>query len=92
MQKIIKHKNLRVTYRHTDFKMSWGSDLWDQYNAVLAISKRDTEDLDGTFAKFVKERGDIEKDYAKKMRRLVDRFNPKENKKDEEPSLTRGFR
>ena len=72
--------------------MSWGEELWDQFGAVLRYTSDETDELNSVIGKFVKERGDLEKEYAKKLRRLVDRFNPKEKRKEEDPPAVKGFR
>ena len=46
------------------------------------------------YAKFIKERGEVEREYAKSLRRLVGKYSDKDEKKNSEDdsSQTRGFR
>jgi len=72
----------------------WGSELWDRFEHVVSHNRKETQELEGVYGKFLKERGDIEKEYAKSLRKLVNNYSPKENKKEheEETSLTKAFR
>ena len=72
--------------------MSWGEELWDQFGAVLKHTSDETDELNSVIGKFVKERGEVEKEYARKLRKLVERFTPKEKKKEEEPTVAKGLR
>uniref|UniRef100_UPI00358E206B formin-binding protein 1-like isoform X6 n=1 Tax=Myxine glutinosa TaxID=7769 RepID=UPI00358E206B len=63
--------------------MSWGCELWDQFDGLEKHTHWGLEFLD-RFAKFVKERAEIEAGYAKQLRNLVKKFQPKRNSKDEE--------
>ena len=75
---------------------SWGTELWDRYSCVLTHVSRGGEELASVLAKFVKERGEVEKEYAKNIRKLVTKYTHKmeERSKDveEEPSYNRAFR
>ncbi|XP_064416755.1 cdc42-interacting protein 4 homolog [Latimeria chalumnae] len=56
--------------------MEWGSELWDQYEII----ERHTQwglDLMEKYVKFVKERTEIEQNYAKQLRNLVKKYSPK---------------
>ena len=57
--------------------MSWGTELWDGYDPVCKYIESGLGFLDGTVAAFIKERGSIECEYAKKLRSLVDKYTPK---------------
>jgi len=78
----------------------WGSELWDRYDGVLAHVSRGTEELGGQYAKYVRERGEVEREYARALRKLVTRHQaciqprPKENKKEKlvETTQVSGFR
>jgi len=72
----------------------WGSDLWDRYDGVVAHVNRGTEELGGGYAKYVRERGEVEREYARALRKLVARHSPKDAKKEkvQETSQVSGFR
>jgi len=74
--------------------MSWGLELWDRVDAVIGQLGEDTDELSNVFTRFVKERGDLEKEYARGLRKLVARFTPKDRKKGAPPesSQTSCFR
>lgn len=61
--------------------MSWGTELWDQYDTV-AVHTQKGIDFCERFTNFLKERSHIEFEYAKNLKRLVKNYQPK--KKDEE--------
>ncbi|XP_064420464.1 formin-binding protein 1 [Latimeria chalumnae] len=63
--------------------MSWGSELWDQYDN---LEKHTQWGIDFTekYVKFVKERSEIELNYAKQLRNLSKKYQPKKNSKEEE--------
>lgn len=61
--------------------MSWGTELWDQFDN-LAIHTSKGIDLLDRYGSFVRDRSVIEVEYASKLRRLVKNYQPK--KKDEE--------
>ncbi|XP_033149620.1 formin-binding protein 1-like, partial [Drosophila busckii] len=62
-------------------KMSWGTELWDQYDNLSIHTNRGIETLD-KYANFLRDRVAIETEYAGKLRRLVKNYQPK--KKEEE--------
>jgi len=73
----------------------WGTELWDRLDATVAHNKKEIADLEAVFGRFLKDRGEIEKEYAKALRKLVSNYCPKEPKKDsveEETSQTKAFR
>mgnify|MGYP002050072574 CR=1 FL=1 len=55
---------------------------------------RGGEELGTVFARFIKERAELERDYAKNMRKLVNKYTDKttESKKTRETTQARGFR
>uniref|UniRef100_A0A3P8UH39 Formin binding protein 1-like n=1 Tax=Cynoglossus semilaevis TaxID=244447 RepID=A0A3P8UH39_CYNSE len=66
--------------------MSWGTELWDQFDNLDKHTQWGIDFLE-RYAKFVKERLDIEQNYAKQLRNLVKKYCPKRSK-DEEPKFT----
>ncbi|XP_041863115.1 formin-binding protein 1-like isoform X4 [Melanotaenia boesemani] len=66
--------------------MSWGTELWDQFDNLDKHTQWGIDFLE-RYAKFVKERLDIEQNYAKQLRNLVKKYCPK-RPKDEEPRFT----
>ncbi|XP_018414719.1 PREDICTED: formin-binding protein 1-like isoform X3 [Nanorana parkeri] len=67
--------------------MSWGTELWDQFDNLEKHTQWGIDFLD-KYAKFVKERLEIEQNYAKQLRNLVKKYCPKRSTKDEEPRFT----
>lgn len=66
--------------------MNWGTELWDQFDNLDKHTQWGIDFLE-RYAKFVKERLDIEQNYAKQLRNLVKKYCPKRSK-DEEPRFT----
>ncbi|XP_023284712.1 formin-binding protein 1-like isoform X2 [Seriola lalandi dorsalis] len=66
--------------------MSWGTELWDQFENLDKHTQWGIDFLE-RYVKFVKERLDIEQNYAKQLRNLVKKYCPKRSK-DEEPRFT----
>ncbi|XP_035863316.1 formin-binding protein 1-like isoform X1 [Sander lucioperca] len=62
------------------------SELWDQFENLDKHTQWGIDFLE-RYAKFVKERLDIEQNYAKQLRNLVKKYCPK-RAKDEEPRFT----
>ncbi|CAH3033855.1 unnamed protein product [Pocillopora meandrina] len=65
--------------------MTWGLELWDQFD-LIANHTSSGIDFVEKVAKFVKERCEIESRYARDLRQLVKKFNPK--KKEDEHIFT----
>ncbi|XP_061089299.1 thyroid hormone receptor interactor 10b isoform X1 [Conger conger] len=63
--------------------MGWGTDLWDQYD-VLDKHTQSGLDLVDRYVKFVKERTEIEQNYAKQLRNLSKKYTPKRGSKEEQ--------
>ncbi|XP_046670804.1 formin-binding protein 1-like isoform X1 [Homalodisca vitripennis] len=61
--------------------MSWGTELWDQYENLSLHTQKGIDFLE-KYGHFIRDRCDIEKEYATKLRKLVKTYTPK--KKDEE--------
>ncbi|XP_029996768.1 cdc42-interacting protein 4 homolog isoform X2 [Sphaeramia orbicularis] len=62
--------------------MDWGSELWDQYDIIEKHTQSGLE-LVEKYVKFVKERTEIEQNYAKQLRNLSKKYNIKRSSKDE---------
>ncbi|XP_061655410.1 formin-binding protein 1 isoform X18 [Phyllopteryx taeniolatus] len=65
--------------------MSWGLELWDQFDNLEKHTQWGIEFLD-RYTKFVKERSEIETNYAKQIRNLSKKYQPKKNSREEEES------
>ncbi|XP_075434784.1 formin-binding protein 1 isoform X20 [Ascaphus truei] len=65
--------------------MSWGSELWDQFDNLEKHTQWGIEVLE-KYIKFVKERTEIEINYAKQLRNLSKKYQTKKNSKEEEES------
>ncbi|XP_014048844.1 cdc42-interacting protein 4 homolog isoform X4 [Salmo salar] len=63
--------------------MDWGTDLWDQYDIIDKHTQSGLE-LVEKYVKFVKERTEIEQNYAKQLRNLTKKYNPKRGCKEEQ--------
>uniref|UniRef100_A0A8C4V9H8 Formin binding protein 1 n=1 Tax=Falco tinnunculus TaxID=100819 RepID=A0A8C4V9H8_FALTI len=73
--------------------MSWGTELWDQFDNLEKHTQWGIDVLE-KFIKFVKERTEIELSYAKQLRNLSKKYQPKKNSKEEEEyryTSTRAF-
>ncbi|KAM6905028.1 cdc42-interacting protein 4 homolog isoform 3-T3 [Xenentodon cancila] len=62
--------------------MDWGTELWDQYDIIERHTQSGLE-LVEKYVKFVKERTEIEQNYAKQLRNLSKKYNQKRSSKDE---------
>uniref|UniRef100_A0A8C6SEG3 Thyroid hormone receptor interactor 10a n=1 Tax=Neogobius melanostomus TaxID=47308 RepID=A0A8C6SEG3_9GOBI len=62
--------------------MDWGTELWDQYDIIEKHTQSGLE-LVEKYVKFVKERTEIEQNYAKQLRNLSKKYNGKRSSKDE---------
>ncbi|XP_040047031.2 cdc42-interacting protein 4 homolog isoform X3 [Gasterosteus aculeatus] len=65
--------------------MDWGTELWDQYDIIEKHTQSGLE-LVEKYVKFVKERTEIEQNYAKQLRNLSKKYNLKRSGKDEPDS------
>ncbi|XP_067277485.1 cdc42-interacting protein 4 homolog isoform X3 [Pseudorasbora parva] len=63
--------------------MDWGTELWDQYE-ILDKHTQSGLDLVEKYVKFVKERTEIEQNYAKQLRNLTKKYSPKRGSKEEQ--------
>ncbi|KAM7387123.1 hypothetical protein PAMA_009647 [Pampus argenteus] len=62
--------------------MDWGTELWDQYDIIEKHTQSGLE-LVEKYVKFVKERTEIEQNYAKQLRNLSKKYSLKRISKDE---------
>ncbi|CAB1419834.1 unnamed protein product, partial [Pleuronectes platessa] len=65
--------------------MSWGSELWDQFDNLEKHTQWGIEFVE-KYTKFVKERSEIETSYAKQIRNLSKKYQPKKNSREEDES------
>uniref|UniRef100_A0AAR2ILF2 Formin binding protein 1b n=1 Tax=Pygocentrus nattereri TaxID=42514 RepID=A0AAR2ILF2_PYGNA len=63
--------------------MSWGTELWDQFENLEKHTQWGIDFVE-RYTKFVKERSEIELNYAKQIRNLSKKYQPKKNAKEEE--------
>ena len=52
-------------------------ELWDCVEEVFGQVIGDTEEVCGVYGKFIKERGELEKEYAKSLRKLCEKYSIK---------------
>ncbi|GAA6072534.1 formin-binding protein 1a isoform X1, partial [Tachysurus ichikawai] len=62
---------------------SWGTELWDQFDNLEKHTQWGIEFVE-RYTKFVKERSEIELNYAKQIRNLSKKFQPKKNSREED--------
>lgn len=62
--------------------MSWGTELWDQYDNIAAHTQKGIDFLE-KYGHFVDQRTKIEQEYASKLRRLVKTYLPKKKEEDD---------
>ncbi|KAG9262854.1 hypothetical protein AMEX_G24786 [Astyanax mexicanus] len=67
--------------------MDWGTALWDQHDAIEKHTQSGL-DLVERYVKFVKERSDIEQNYAKQLRGLCKKYARRGSKEDQETKFT----
>merc|ERR1719495_1915047 len=70
---------------------SWGTNLWDKHKEVVGHV---TEGANKLLGVYVKEKAEIEREYAKGLRKLIARYEIKKrkNQENEEPSESTCFR
>ena len=71
---------------------SWGSDLWDSYSSVVEYVTTGTSNLVDVYAKYFKEKADLDKEYAKGLRKLIAKYEPKKIQDGEETTEISSFR
>ena len=64
-----------------DLTMSWGTELWDEHKRVVGHVTEGVKSLVDVYAKYVKEKAELEKEYAKGLRKLIARYQPKKIEK-----------
>eukprot|EP00090_Calanus_glacialis_P036488 TRINITY_DN6233_c0_g1_i6.p1 TRINITY_DN6233_c0_g1~~TRINITY_DN6233_c0_g1_i6.p1 ORF type:complete len:600 (+),score=196.76 TRINITY_DN6233_c0_g1_i6:105-1904(+) len=62
--------------------MSWGTELWDQYDQLHVHTQKGIEFLE-KYGHFVDARTKIEQEYASKLRRLARNYLPKKKEEDD---------
>ena len=55
-------------------------ELWDCVEEVFGQVTGDVEDVCGVYGKFIKERGEVEREYAKSLRKLCSKYLPRGEK------------
>ena len=65
-----------------------------RYTEVMSHVSRGGEDLSSVYSKFIKDRAEVEREYAKNLRKLVSKYNDKTDtgRKSKETSQAKGFR
>ena len=65
-----------------------------RYTEVMSHVSRGGEDLSSVYSKFIKDRAEVEREYAKNLRKLVGKYNDKTEgtKRSKETSQAKGFR
>uniref|UniRef100_A0A8C6YC36 Formin binding protein 1 n=1 Tax=Naja naja TaxID=35670 RepID=A0A8C6YC36_NAJNA len=63
--------------------MNWGTELWDQFDTLEKHTQWGIDILE-KYIKFVKDRTEIEINYAKQLRNLAKKYQPKKNSKEED--------
>uniref|UniRef100_A0A8K9UI29 Thyroid hormone receptor interactor 10 n=1 Tax=Oncorhynchus mykiss TaxID=8022 RepID=A0A8K9UI29_ONCMY len=67
--------------------MDWGTDLWDQYDGIDKHTQSGL-DLVDRYVKFVRERTEIEQNYAKQLRNLSKKYLKRGSKEEQECGFT----
>ncbi|XP_051962042.1 formin-binding protein 1-like isoform X2 [Xyrauchen texanus] len=62
--------------------MSWGTELWDQFDNLEKHTQWGIDFIE-KYNKFVKERSEIELNYARQIRNLSKKYQPKKKEEDE---------
>ncbi|XP_055742176.1 formin-binding protein 1-like isoform X6 [Salvelinus fontinalis] len=79
------HRNRGSFGRNCTETMScrWGTELWDQFDNLEKHTHWGIEFVE-RYTKFVKERSEIEISYAKQIRNLSKKYQPKKNSREED--------
>ncbi|XP_049341788.1 formin-binding protein 1a isoform X2 [Astyanax mexicanus] len=79
------HSNRGLARRNCleNMNCSWGTELWDQFDNLEKYTQWGIEFVE-RYTKFVKERSEIELSYAKQIRNLSKKYQPKKNSREEE--------
>ena len=70
----------------------WGEELWDRVEGVLGEVGSQADQLGQVYARFIRERGEVEREYAKNLRKLVMKFSDGQKTEEEDSSQIKGFR
>jgi len=73
----------------------WGYELWDGYEAVAGHIRSQAEKMVDVYARYLKEKAELEREYAKGLRKIVSRYEPVKKRKHQdkvEPTETSSFR
>jgi len=72
----------------------WGSDLWDRGEVVITRTLAEADELGTALPRYLKDRGDVEREYAKALRKLVAKYQVKEGKREgsTETTQSQGFK
>jgi len=72
----------------------WGSDLWDRGEVVITRTLAEADELGTALPRYLKDRGEVEREYAKALRKLVAKYQVKEGKKEgsTETTQSQGFK
>ena len=62
--------------------MSWGIELWDCVEEVFSQVTSDSDTVCNVYGKFIKERGEVEREYARSLRKLCAKYAPRGAKKE----------
>uniref|UniRef100_UPI00358DF1CB formin-binding protein 1 isoform X2 n=1 Tax=Myxine glutinosa TaxID=7769 RepID=UPI00358DF1CB len=65
--------------------MSWGDELWDQFDNVEKHTQWGIDYME-KYCKFVRDRAEVEVNYAKQIRSLAKKYQPKKNSREEDDS------
>ena len=79
----IKHKYF-FRIRVNMLRPTWGCELWDGYDSSLCHLTSRADLMVDVYARFFKEKADLEKDYAKGLRKLIAKYEPVKKKKKNE--------
>ena len=64
--------------------MAWGHELWDCYDKISSHVSSGVSTNLTTYSKFFKEKAEIEKEYARSLRKLVSKFERRGGEREEE--------
>ena len=71
-----------------DLTMMWGPELWDAHKSVVGHVTEGVTSLVDVYANYVKERAELEKEYARGVRKLIASYQPKMIKKNTDSDET----
>ena len=68
--------------------MMWGPELWDAHKSMVGHVTEGVTSLVDVYANYVKERAELEKEYARGLRNLIASYQPKKIKKNTDSDET----